>query len=62
MNFARSAYKTGGNMEKNGFRQNLLSRIENWANVIKQKVVIRGKFSEWIKIISGVTAIGQLLL
>jgi len=62
MNFARSAYKTEGDMEKNGFRQNLLSRIENWANVIKQKVVIRGKFSEWIKIISGVTAIGQLLL
>lgn len=62
MNFARSAYKTGGNMEKNEFRQNLLSRIENWANVIKHKVVIRGKFSEWIKIISGVIAIGQLLL
>ena len=35
MNFARSAYKTEGDMEKNGFRQNLLSRIKKLGECYK---------------------------
>lgn len=51
-------------LEASGIGGNLLQWIESWLRDRRQKVGIRGKFSEWIKILSGVpqgSVLGPLL-
>src|SRR6218665_1209771 len=46
--------RLGKKMEACGFGGNLLRWIENWLKYRRQRVGIRGAFSEWIEVISGV--------
>lgn len=40
-------------MKVSGFEGSLLRWIENWLNYRRPRVGIKGKFLEWIKVISG---------